>query len=115
MKLMLLLIPFILMAQTKNENYYAENICKELNGKGEYLFYDGTRADCLTITHVWEFDFAKKFYEAIGQSLYYSSLTGKKAGVYLILREPKDVKYLMRMQRVAKKNDIEVRYVEDYK
>jgi len=58
---------------------------------------DKTRCDCLTDTHAIEFDFGKKWAEAMGQSLYYSLQTGKRAGIVLILESVKDRKYLIRL------------------
>lgn len=42
-------------------------------------------------------DFGPKWAEAIGQALYYSLQTGKRAGVALILEKPKDHKYWIRL------------------
>ena len=39
----------------------------------EVVMKDGTRCDILTSTHAIEVDFAKKWAEAIGQSLNYAS------------------------------------------
>ena len=61
---------------------------------------DQTRCDCLTQTHAIEFDFGTKWAEAIGQSLYYSFQTGKKAGVVLILEKGSDRKYWIRLNSV---------------
>ena len=58
---------------------------------------DNTRADCITTTHAIEFDFGKKWAEAIGQSLFYSLQTGKRAGIVLILDNPRDRKYWIRL------------------
>ena len=44
----------------------------------EVVMKDGTRCDILTATHAIEVDFAKKWAEAIGQSLNYAMQTGKR-------------------------------------
>jgi hypothetical protein len=49
---------------------------------------------------VVEVDFASKFYEAIGQALYYSLQTGKKGGIVLILEDKSDYKYWLRLNSV---------------
>lgn len=97
-------IVFILFSATaavsarKNpEKYYQEKWCNEQSGKTEVVLPDRTRCDCLTETHAVEFDFGKKWAEAIGQSLYYSLQTGKKAGIVLILESPGDYKYWIRL------------------
>ncbi len=64
---------------------------------------DHTRCDCLTRTHAIEFDFGNNWAEAIGQSLYYSIQTGKKAGIALILEKPSDYKYWIRLNTVIAK------------
>jgi len=79
------------------EKWYQEQWCKAHNGRTEVVLPDKTRCDCLTDTHAIEFDFAKKWAEAIGQSLYYSLQTGKRAGIVLILESAKDRKYLIRL------------------
>ena len=60
-----------LAAHQHPEKYYQEKWCAEHNGQAEVVLADKTRADCITDTHVIEFDFARKWYEAVGQSLYY--------------------------------------------
>ena len=74
----------------------------------EYRLSDRTRVDCLTTTHAIEVEFASKWAESIGQSLFYSIMTGKKAGVYLIIERDKDYKYLKRLEIVAKKYNIDI-------
>ena len=54
--------------------------------------------DCLTETVAYEFDYARKYHEAIGQSLWYAMNTGRKAGIVLILEKESDKKYLKRLQ-----------------
>jgi hypothetical protein len=51
----------------------------------------------LTQSHAIEFDFASKWAEARGQSLYYSLQTGKRAGIVLILEKSKDYRYWIRL------------------
>lgn len=69
---------------------------------------DGTRVDCLLLDYAVEFDFAEKWAESIGQSLYYSEKTNRKPGVVLILESQKDNKYLKRLQKVAEEHGITV-------
>jgi hypothetical protein len=68
----------------------------------EFVFSDGTRCDCLTDTHAIEFDFANKWAEGIGQALHYASLTGKRAGLVLIMEKESDRRYLERAQGVVR-------------
>lgn len=78
------------------EKSYQEQWCKG-RGQVEFVLPDKTRCDCLTATHAVEFDFGSKWAEAIGQSLYYSLQTGKRAGVVLILEDVKDRRYWLRL------------------
>jgi hypothetical protein len=65
-------------------------------GEDEVELPNKTRVDCLTPTHAIEADWAKKWYEAVGQSLYYASLTGKRAGILLIQQNEWDTMYYQR-------------------
>lgn len=91
------------------EKEYQNKWCKANKGTAEYILNDKTRIDCLTKDYAIEFDFASKWAESIGQSLYYALSTNKNAGVVLIMENPqKDEKYLLRLQEVAKKYNIKV-------
>lgn len=79
------------------EKWYQEKWCAEQGGRAEVVLADKTRADCITDIHAVEHDFGPKWAEAIGQALYYSLQTGKRAGVVLILEKPEDRKYWIRL------------------
>ncbi|HXF44874.1 MAG TPA: hypothetical protein VNK91_02030 [Burkholderiaceae bacterium] len=64
---------------------YTKMWCAAQNGRVEVMLEDRTRADCITATHAVEVDFAPKWAEAIGQALHYARLTGKRAGILLIV------------------------------
>jgi len=81
----------------KSERYYQELMCPSNVGVMEHRLPDNRRVDCLTDTHAIEVDFAPKFFEAIGQSLHYAKMTGKRAGVYLIMLKPSDEKHMRQM------------------
>ena len=66
-------------------------------GQTEVVMPDRTRVDCVTATHAIEFDFGTKWAESLGQSLYYSLQTGKRAGIVLILERPEDRKFFIRL------------------
>lgn len=82
------------------EEYYQAQWCAQQGGRAEVVLSDGTRCDCLTDTHAIEFDFANKWAEGIGQALHYASLTGKRAGLVLIIEKESDRRYLDRAQGV---------------
>jgi hypothetical protein len=91
----------------KDEKYYQTKMCNEFGGKMEHVLFDKARVDCLTSEYAIEVDFAKKWAEGIGQSLYYADVTGKKPAIGLIVGEG-DEKYLKRINRVAQKFDIKI-------
>ena len=118
-KLLLLLILSISSFSSyaiENEAYYSEKFCneKDLSSNGEEI--TSSYPDCLTDTHVFEFDWAEgmKVYEAIGQSLYYSSVSGKKPGILLLIRKENSEKHIEKVRRVieAFELDIELRLLD---
>ena len=84
-----LLTIFLLLALPlfgkQSERYYQEKFAREIGGQVEVVMKDGTRCDILTSTHAIEVDFAKKWAEAIGQSLHYALHTRKRPAVALIV------------------------------
>ena len=89
------------------EKEYQNQWCKTNNGKTEVRLQDKTRIDCLTDKYAIEFDFASKWGESIGQSLYYAAVVHKKPGIVLIMdNETTDDKYLQRVKTVANKYKI---------
>lgn len=96
------------------ERVYQQQWCSNAQGVTEYRLPDRTRVDCLTATHAIEFDFAAKWAEAIGQSLYYGACTDKTPGIVLILERPSDERYLARLQRIAKQYGITLWTIQVY-
>lgn len=91
------------------EAEYQKSWCEGNNGVMEYKNPDNTRTDCVTDKYAIEFDFAPKWAEMIGQSLYYGIMTGKKPGAVIIVENPKrDVSYLKRAQVLAKKYKVKL-------
>jgi len=89
-----------LETKKKSEAFYRDRICKKWNGTPEYTLDDGARVDCLTDQYAVEFDFSNKWAEAVGQSLYYSMKTGKKAGIVLIMNGNSSQRHLERLKEV---------------
>ena len=105
-KLLLITLCIFIQLQTASasctalkEADYVNMYCK---GKIEYRLSDGTRIDCLTNEYAIEYDWAKKWAESIGQSLYYAKVTGKKPAVAIIMKSASDEKYIKRIQTVDK-------------
>lgn len=82
------------------EKDYVNMYC---TGIKEYVLSDKTRVDCLTDEYAIEFDYAKKWAESIGQSLYYSKKTGKKPAVAIITNGENDLKYIQRIKETDEK------------
>lgn len=53
----------------------------------EYILWDRSRVDILTIEHAIEVDWSSKQAEAIGQSLWYASQTNRKPGIILLVKD----------------------------
>ena len=110
----ILLITFILLSasvfsQTRQrEKYYQDKFAEVIKGTTEFVLEDKTRVDIITETHAIEVDFAEKWAESIGQSLYYGEMSGKKAGVLLVIKGREDERYLDRLIPIAVKHGIDV-------
>ena len=95
-------------AHLHHEKYYQQLWCDANGGVAEFVLSDATRVDCLTTEYAIEFDFAGKWAESIGQSLYYGYMTGRKPGVVLIIENPNDRRYLPRIRTVADELNIKL-------
>lgn len=100
------------MMPNQNETYYVNQWCTSDFGRKEAILWDMTRVDCLAKDYAIEFDFAKKWAESIGQSLYYSKMTGKKPAVVLILTSLTDYKFVKRVERLD--NGVKVFLIKAY-
>ena len=82
---------------------------KDLFSNIEYALDDGSRVDCLTDQYAIEFDFAKKWAEAIGQSLYYAEKTGKQPGIILIIPTEKDMRHMEKIKKVVEAKKLNIK------
>jgi hypothetical protein len=82
------------------DDFYKRKWCSDHHGAKEVKISDGTSADCITSTHVVQFQFAPKWAEAIGRTLYYSFETGKKAGIVLIIKNEKGLEDWKRLNSI---------------
>ncbi len=89
-----------------HEADYVDHHCK---GEIEYRLPDRTRVDCLTETHAIEYDWGKKWAESLGQALFYSAMTGKKAGIVLIVNPRTKDRYLKRLSTAIDANNLDVK------
>lgn len=89
------------------EAEYQNLWCTSKGGVQEYVLSDKARVDCLTKDLAVEFDFANKWAECIGQSLYYGQMAKRQPACVLIMeRGKKDLKYLKRLRKAAYKKGI---------
>ena len=83
-----------------DEAYYQKIWCRKHDGDAEVTLADKTRVDCVTKTHAIEVDFAPKWKEAVGQSLHYAYLTGKKAGILIIVKKDHEKQYVKSLEKI---------------
>jgi hypothetical protein len=95
------------------EKEYVSQWCTERGGVQEYYIDAdnggrGTFVDCLLPDYAVEADRAPKFYEAIGQALYYSIKTDREPMILLIIETESDYRHYNRLMEVASEYDIAV-------
>jgi hypothetical protein len=94
---------------TKIEKWHeADFVNAHCAGEIEHVLSDRTRVDCLTDTHAIEYDWGKKWAESLGQALFYSAMTGKKAGIVLIVNHRTKDRYLKRLNKAISDNNLDV-------
>ena len=103
---LIMVVPVCYAGHIQNEKYYQKIWCRENKGITEYILPDKTRVDCLTKNYAVEFDFASKWAESVGQSLYYAKMTSKKPAIVLIMESNDDEKYYNRAELLAKNYNI---------
>ena len=80
------------------ERYWQDVIQEEIGGTKEYRLDDGTRVDLLFPHEACEIDWADKWAEGIGQSIYYGLKTRKAPLVILLAKKDGWEKYRDRVQ-----------------
>ena len=95
-----------------HERYYQSELCNRLGGEMEYRLQDSSRIDCLTDDYAIEVDFAKKWAEGVGQSLYYAEVSKRKPAVGIIIDLEKERRYLKRLNLMAKRYGIRIFIIE---
>jgi hypothetical protein len=91
-----------------HEKDYQQWWCARHDGELEYRLSDTTRVDCLTSEYAVEVEYAAKWAEAIGQSLYYARMTNRKPAVLIIIKNHSDERFLKRLRTVAREQGIKV-------
>jgi len=110
--LLCLLFSFSAHARHKMpERAYQEKNC---HGLMEVKLADQTRVDCLTDKYAIEFDFAPKWAEAIGQSLHYAYMTGRRPAIYIIMESRRDGHYIARLAPLCDVLNIRLEIIKNY-
>lgn len=99
----------IAVSAKQPESYYQNLFAERVNGKTEVTAGDGTRCDILTKDYAIEVDFARKWGEAIGQSLNYGFQFNRKAGILLILEKPSDRKHFIRVNSIIEHYNLPIK------
>ena len=115
--ILLLIYPLLFIGCSQStkkyhEKHYQTLLCNELGGEMEYVLKDRTRVDCLTDEFAIEVDFARKWAEGVGQSLYYAHMTARKPAIGFIMDTQKDQRYLKRLKILTKEHDIKIFYIK---
>lgn len=125
-KAYLILIPVLLLAMLaggwagpyvtgnatwESELQACERLAEKYQAAREVRLSDGCRVDLLSDTEAIEVDWAKKWAESIGQSLYYAIATERSAGIILLTRTATDSRYVDRCRMVCDEVHIAL-YVE---
>jgi len=77
----------------------------------EVVLFDRTRVDLLNDEYAIEVDWAPKWAEAIGQSLYYATVTGRKPAIILLTKGLDDRRFVYRCLVVCARTNIRL-YLE---
>ncbi|MFA5207270.1 MAG: hypothetical protein WC428_01175 [Candidatus Paceibacterota bacterium] len=113
LSLLLLLVSLTAFSQRhQHEKYYQDKFAELIYGRTEVVLDDRARVDIVTDTFAIEVDFAPKWAESIGQSLYYAEKLHKKAGVLLIIKGNDDQRYTERLITIAKKYNITIWFID---
>jgi len=118
MKKLLIIFVLLLASLTSYsqqlERYYRNGFATIMNGQQDVRIPStGRRVDIVTDTFAIEVDFAEKWSQSVGQTLYYSEKLNKKAGILLVVNGMFDDRYVKRLMSVAYKHNITV-WIMDY-
>ena len=76
---------YVAIAETKKEAYWQRQYCADMEIEKKLI--TGGRVDCFNEEYAIEVDWAHKWAEAVGQSLYYAATTDRKPGIILLCEE----------------------------
>ena len=101
--------PVFIGGGERNEAYYRDQWASIHGGEIEVRLTDGTRCDIVTDDYAIEVEWAQKWYEGFGQSLWYGFQLNKKPAIVMILRSKEDQKYVYRIDSLAKHHKVDLK------
>ncbi len=93
-------------ALAQDERAIVKAIQSDLGGEMEHVNPDRSRVDLLTDEYAIEVDYARKWKESIGQSLWYALQTNRKAAIVLIIEGERDFNYVQKLQTTIDHNGL---------
>jgi hypothetical protein len=108
-KLTITFLAILISNATKAHHWNeADHVDWHCKGDIEHVLPDRTRVDCLTETHAVEYDWGYKWAQSLGQSLFYSAMTGKKAGIVLIVKPKTRDRYVTRLNKAIETHNLNI-------
>ena len=100
--IMLTLLASLSASAFEKEDFYNKMYCDAMGGTFQSYYpapitgATGASLDCETDDVAWEGEWSYKSYEAIGQSLWYASITDKMPGILFYVKSENQQKYIDR-------------------
>ena len=97
----------VLLAQP--ESFFSDLLAQELHGRREVVLIDRSRVDIVTPAEAIEVDWARKWAEGIGQSMYYAAMTDRRPVVILLVAERnREAVYILRARVACARAGVDV-------
>lgn len=106
MRRLVLVLSLLLLSVAPTSAESEREACKRLAPKykaaSEVVLSDGSRPDLVSDEYAFEVDWPSKWKEAVGQSLLYAMLTGKRPAIILLVSGSEaDSRYIGRCEKVC--------------
>ena len=80
-------ILLVAVCSVADERSECERLAAKYEAETEVILFDQTRVDLLSSEYAIEVDWSRKWAEAVGQSLYYAAVTGRRPAVILLVKD----------------------------
>jgi hypothetical protein len=94
------------LAKTKER--YLQRFCKKMGGTLKYKIKDNLYIDCYTSKYSFKVDYINNSYSALRKAIKYKKLVKNRVALALIKRSSKDIKYINKIKKIAKKYNIKI-------